>query len=126
MMFHRHLKKLQTGEAKSNEDTKECMNLLFKLHCLTRIEADLGTFRDGDYLTSEHGEWVKESILEICSKLKRHVISLTDLFYPYDDMMDSMIAPGDGDLYGSIVNRIYHSGDAFERASNWKDCIASP
>jgi hypothetical protein len=31
-----------------------------------------------------------------------------------------MIAPADGDLYGSIINKIYTAPKAFERISNWK------
>lgn len=53
MQFFKYIQKIKSGELKTNEDTKECLFLLYKLHCLTRIEADLGTFRDGDYLTSE-------------------------------------------------------------------------
>ena len=122
MMFHRFLQKIKTGEVKTNEDTTECMQLLYQLHCVSRIDADLGTFRDGDYLTSEHGDWVKDTILSLCSKLKRHAISLVDAFYPCDGMMDSMIAPGDGDLYGSILNRLYYTKDAFGKVKNWKEC----
>ena len=51
--FYRYIKKLRSGEIKCNEDTMECLVKLFQLHCLSRIEADLGTFRDGDYLTSD-------------------------------------------------------------------------
>jgi Acyl-CoA oxidase len=95
------------------------MILLYQLHCLSRIEADLGTFRDGDYLSSEQGELVKQTILTLCQKVKRHAIPLVETFYPGDEVFDSMIAPGNGDLYGSILNRIYYSGDAFGKIKNW-------
>lgn len=36
-------------------------------------------------------------------------------------MMDSMIAPGNGDLYGSIINKIYGAPKAFDRIKNWKE-----
>ena len=99
------------------------MILLYQLHCLTRIEADLGTFRHADYLSSEQGEMIKTLILELCPKVKRFAIPLVDSFYPGDEVFDSMIAPGDGDLYSSIINRIYHSGDAFGKIKNWEECI---
>jgi hypothetical protein len=62
----------------------------------------------------------------LCGKLKRHVIPLVESFYPGDDVFDSMIAPGNGDLYGSILNRIYYSGDAFGKIKNWQDCVQPP
>ena len=102
------------------------MILLYQLHCLSRIDADLGTFRDGDYLSSEHGELIKQLILKLCGQVKRHAIPLVESFYPGEELFDSMIAPANGDLYGSILNRIYYSGDAFGRVSNWKDCLQTP
>lgn len=123
MQFFKYIQKIKSGELKTNDDTKECLFLLYKLHCLTRIEADLGTFRDGDYLTSEQGEIIKGAILKLCSQVKRHAISLVDTFYPDDELFDSMIAPANGDLYGSIINRIFYSGNAFERVKNWKESL---
>lgn len=87
---------------------------------MTAIEVDLGTFRDNDFITSEHGEMIKKQIIKLCSSLKRHMISLVDTFYPGDEMLDSFLAPSDGDLYGSIINKIYTAPKAFERISNWR------
>lgn len=126
MQFHKYVQKIRSGELKTNEDTKEAMILLFQLHCLSRIEADLGTFRDGDYLTSEQGELIKQTILQLCSKVKRHAIALVESFYPGEELFDSMIAPGNGDLYGSILNRIFYSGNAFGRINNWETCLQEP
>ena len=108
---------------KTNDDTKECLTLLYQIHCLSRIEADLGTFREGDYLSSDHGEMVKQLILTICGKLKRHAIPLVESFYPGEELFDSMIAPANGDLYGSILNKMYYSGKSFEKIGNPEDCL---
>ena len=93
----------------------------FELYCLSCIENDLGTFRDNDFLSGEHGEMVKKLILSHCGKLKKHMISLVENFYPGNEMFDSFIAPADGDLYGSIINKVYTAPKAFERISNWKN-----
>ena len=37
----------------TNEDTKEAFYQLYQLCCLSLIEADLGTFREGDFMTSD-------------------------------------------------------------------------
>ena len=69
---------------------------------------------------------VKKLILEICSKVKRHAIALVDTFYPGEELFDSMIAPGNGDLYSSIINRLFYSGKTFERAKNYGFCVDCP
>jgi hypothetical protein len=93
---------------------------LYQLFCLSAIEADLGTFRDGDFISWEQGEFIKKSILKLCSQLKKHIIPFVESFYPGDELLDSMLAPSDGDLYGSIINKIYTAPKAFERISNWR------
>jgi len=47
------MKKLEKDQLKTNKDTKDALTKSYQLFCLTKIEADLGTFRDGDYLSSE-------------------------------------------------------------------------
>jgi len=106
---------------KTNDDTLECMNLLFEIHCLSRILADLGTFREYNYITADHEEMIKVEIINLCGKVKRHMVPLFDHIYPGDEMLDSMIAPSNGDLYGSIINRIYTAPKVFDRISSWKD-----
>jgi hypothetical protein len=34
-----------------------------------------------------------------------------------------MIAPDDGDLYKSIVQRVYSAPDVFARPKNWKELV---
>jgi hypothetical protein len=43
------------------------------------------------------------------------MIALVDTFQPSEALLDSMLAPADGDLYGSIINKIMTSPKAFER-----------
>jgi hypothetical protein len=40
---------------------------------------------------------------------------------PFEDLFDSMLAPNDGNLYKSVVNRIYNAPNAFSRIANWKE-----
>jgi len=55
------------------------------------------------------------------AKTKRHAIKLTDALDPADGIIESMIAPDDGKLYPSIINRIYTAPKPFERIGNWKE-----
>ena len=123
--YYNYLQKIKSGELKPNEDTKECLFLLYQLHCLTKMNDDLGTFREGDYLSSDQGDLIKQTILILLTKVKRHALSLVETFYPGDEMFDSMIAPTNGDLYSSIISRVYQSGKAFDRAANFNDCLTN-
>lgn len=92
---------------------------------MTKINDDLGTFRDGDYLSNDQADLVKQTILVLLGKVKRHALSLVETFYPGEEIFDSMIAPANGDLYSSIISRVYQSGKAFDRAPNFNDCIVN-
>lgn len=79
----------------------------------------MGTFRHGDFISSEQGIMIKNLIITICSDLKKHIIPIVESFYPDENMIDSMIAPSNGDLYGSIVNKVFTAPQVFERSQNW-------
>jgi hypothetical protein len=49
------------------------------------------------------------------------MIRLTYAMVPIEELFDSMIAPADGNLYGSVVKRVYNAPNAFSRISNYKD-----
>ena len=63
---------------------------------------------------------VKGLVIQLCGELKRHIIPVVETFYPGDEMMDSMLAPANGDLYGSIIRKVYSAPQAFERIKNWQ------
>lgn len=45
---------------------------------------------------------IKEEIKNIIKTLKNYVVTLVDTMLPCDQLLNSMIAPADGDLYKSI------------------------
>jgi hypothetical protein len=55
------------------------------------------------------------------SALKKHAVAYTYSLLYEGDMIDSMLAPSDGQLYKNIVQRVQSSPHAFERISNWKE-----
>jgi len=57
-------------------------------------------------LSSEQGIIIKKQILKTCKDLKKYSVPLVDTFMPSEELMDSFIAPNDGDLYGSIIGKI--------------------
>jgi hypothetical protein len=45
---------------------------------------------------------IKEEIKIILKSMKKFVVSLVDTMLPCDQLLNSIIAPSDGDLYNSI------------------------
>ncbi len=81
----------------------------------------MGTFRENDYLSVDQEDMIKSEVIRLCGAVKRHMISLFDHVYPGDEMLDSVLAPSDGDLYGTIINRVFTAPKTFERIRNWKE-----
>jgi len=124
VLFDTHfLKKVTSHTSKGyislKSDTVTLVHLLFKLSALSHINEDIGTWYEHGYLNADHGEMIRDELKKCLRELKRFAARITDLLPPKDVFLDSMIAPEDGDLYGSIVNRLYHVPDTFTRYSNW-------
>ena len=115
--FSKALKKVK----EFNEDCEEAINLLFRINALHKIQQDLGTWLEPEYLTSQHVTMIKQGITKSCEKFKRHAVAFVNLLPPYGKQFDSMLAPEDGQLYKSIISRIYNAPNAFGRIENWKD-----
>lgn len=105
------------------DDSKEILNLLFRLSALHRLQRNIGDFFEYGYFTPEHGAMIRSEIKVALTKMKRFTVALTDTMLPADDQLDSMIAPADGDLYKSIQNKIYSAPGVFDRIENWKDLV---
>ena len=77
---------------------------MFKLNALIKIQKDIGTWYEDGYLNADHGELIRSEIKLLLASMKKYVIALVDFIPPSDDINEIMIAPKDGNLYGSIVN----------------------
>jgi hypothetical protein len=106
---------------KKDEETMESLELLFRLDALTRINSNIGTYLEVNYFKGEHSQFARNQISQCLKGLKKHIIALTYGTLPSEDLVDSMLAPADGDLYNSVVNRIYTAPAAFERSDHWRD-----
>ena len=63
---------------------------------------------------------IKKLIIKLCGDLKRHVIAIADTLPPSEELVDSFLAPKNGDLYGSIINKVFTAPKAFERYPQWR------
>ncbi|CDW85834.1 peroxisomal acyl-coenzyme a oxidase 3 [Stylonychia lemnae] len=106
----------------TNEDTRECFINLFRLDALNRIKSDIGIWLEGGYLNPQlHPSIVKNQIKVCLKNLKRHMVALTYAFAPNEENFNSMIAPNHGDLYKSVVQKVFTAPKAFERIGTWKN-----
>jgi len=105
----------------ANADTKECMSLMIKIAGAKMIQDDIAAWLEAEYFSPTQAQMVRDGIEGLLSQAKRHVIRLTYAMLPYEGLIESMIAPEDGRLYESVINRVYTSPDAFGRISNWKE-----
>ena len=63
---------------------------------------------------------IRMEIKNTLSQMKRFTVALSDTMHLSEEsLMDVMIAPNDGNLYGNIVKQIYNSPGVFDRISNW-------
>lgn len=124
------LKALESKEKKEfvfmKKDSKDCMNIFFKLSALFKIQQDIGTWYEHGYLTADHGEMIRAEIKNLLRQMKKYVVPMVDFIPPSDDLNDVMIAPEDGDLYGNIVKQLYSSPGVFQRISNWEEIVRKP
>ena len=67
-----------------------------------KIQSDIGTWYENGYLTSDQGEMIRNEIKNILKNMKKFAVSVVDTMLPCDELLNSMIAPSDGDLYKSI------------------------
>mmetsp|Transcript_8903 Transcript_8903/g.6664 ORF Transcript_8903/g.6664 Transcript_8903/m.6664 type:complete len:92 (+) Transcript_8903:1728-2003(+) len=90
-----------------NNDTYEAVSLLFKLNALQKLNQDIGLFFETSYFDQEHASFIRNQILKCCQGLKKHAVALTYGLNSDELYHDSMIAPEDGMLYKSVVNRLF-------------------
>lgn len=99
---------------------------MFQLSNLVKIEKDIGMWYEHGYFNADHGEMIRAEIKNIIGKMKRFTVALTDTMQQEDSLMDVMIAPNDGDLYGNIQKQLYSSPGVFSRISNWESIVKGP
>jgi len=96
------------GETKHSVqfENKQALESAYLITCYDCILEDKGTFLLHGYLSTEQVEMVQELQLEQYALFKNYALNIVDSFYPHDDLLDSMIAPADADLYGSVVKKL--------------------
>lgn len=66
------------------KDSKELMDLLFKLSTLTKIEKDLVSWLEHGYFIYDHVEMIRSEIKNILGQMKRFTAVIADTLQPND------------------------------------------
>ncbi len=123
----RFLERVDNYQTKSfltlKPDTITLLHLFFRLSALAHIHEDIGTWLETGYFNQEHAQIVREQYRKCLSDMKRFAGAVADVLPPKDEYLDSMIAPADGDMYGSIVNRHYNLPGTLSRQQNWTELV---
>lgn len=85
---------------------------------LSRIEADLGNFRNDDFISSAQAKLVKNAVLKLCQEVKKNAIAFVDAVAPPDAILCSPIGKSDGEVYKNLYNAIITAPGAFESKKN--------
>jgi acyl-CoA oxidase len=89
-----------------NKNLKEIMNNLLILFSLSSIEADIGLFRENDFLTSEDFETIKDHILLLCKDLSKHFVNIMDIISPPDYILGSPFASETDDVNTFYITKL--------------------
>ena len=90
-------------DAGVNSDTKEILNLLLRLDALTRMFKGMSVWLEAEYLDGSHVQIIREGIMKTNEAIKKHAVAYTYSILYDEELIDSMLAPSDGELYKSIV-----------------------
>ena len=120
-----YVRDMESGTFKTNEDTIRAMKIILTLFGLDRLSKDLSNMMELGFYKGEHLAQFRTLIPKACSDFKKYAIPFIESASPFEEVVDSMIAPQDGRLYDSIVSKVFSAPGAFERIRNWKDLYQS-
>ena len=76
---------------------------------------------EAEFFDPHHANLIRTGIRHTLASLKRHAVALTYAYFPLEENNDSFLLPTNGDLYGSIVNRLYTAPKVFEKIETWRE-----
>jgi len=80
--------------------------LLCDLFVICRLERDMGSFRDNDFINSEQATMVRNLMRELCAQIRPLAVPIVDSFNKPDFILDAPIARYDGDIYPNYFDRV--------------------
>ncbi|CDW85064.1 acyl-coenzyme a oxidase [Stylonychia lemnae] len=122
--FKEKLDKLQFNQDQNSttqQDTKECLTYLFYLDAYTRLLNGKQYLIISDDINMDGYQFLQDQIHNCLIKLKPHMIRVTDMFPPNDNLFNNILAPQDGDLYKSVHEKIVSDPQVYDKIGIWQE-----
>ncbi|KAL6070218.1 Acyl-coenzyme A oxidase, variant 2 [Balamuthia mandrillaris] len=78
-------------------ETQKVLKLLCDLYALTRIEEDIGVFRNHEYIKTNKANAISKLVTALCQELSKHAVALVDAFEIPDHLLLAPLALKEGD-----------------------------
>jgi hypothetical protein len=88
-----------------------------ELYAFSKVEQDLGTFREHDYLTTAQGHLISEYVTDLCNEIAESSVRVIDA-YGYADLINgSAVAQKDGQVYQHYTEMVESWPGCYQKAS---------
>ena len=95
--------------------TADLLSRLYELFVLSKIEEDLSTFRDHDYLTTEQAWMIKETVVKLTHELGESSVRIIDSVAFPDQIVGSVLGNSDGQMYKHFADAVEKSPDFMQK-----------
>jgi acyl-CoA oxidase len=98
-------------------DTHAILLRIYELYVLNIIERDLGTFREGNYLSSDQGKMVKEYVRDLTWEIGESAVKIIDAIALPDFIVGSVLGHSDGQVYRHLIEAVETAADVYNLPS---------
>ena len=88
------------------QETSAMLMRLYELFTLGKIEEDLNTFRDNDYISTEQAWVIKETVVALTREVGESAVRLIDAVAFPDQMVGSVLGNSDGQIYRHMCEAV--------------------
>mmetsp|Transcript_17649 Transcript_17649/g.28987 ORF Transcript_17649/g.28987 Transcript_17649/m.28987 type:complete len:690 (-) Transcript_17649:576-2645(-) len=87
-------------------DIRPLLKLMCDLYALSRIEADIGEFRNHEYIKTGKAKAIRTLVDALCKELREHCLVLVDAFNIPDYVMQAPLGCSGGDMYQNYLRLV--------------------
>lgn len=103
----------------NDKKTRKIIKKCAALYALKNIEETLPQF--GDYFRVKQIILLKETVLSLCSELKKDIGDIIDIIASPDEIIDCPIGTSEGQIYTKFLQKSFESPNCFEKPSWWPE-----
>ncbi|XP_043273425.1 peroxisomal acyl-coenzyme A oxidase 3-like [Venturia canescens] len=113
-------------ETPRKRNVKSVLEKLLLLYSLSCLEKHLASFYQGGFCTGPKlAEFIRDSILILCSEIKPEAVAIADSLAPPDFVLNSALGMSDGKVYERLEEAFRCNAGGMERASWWPELLSA-